>query len=350
LKPLRVWLVGFGTVGRWLVRVLDSEAERLAGEYGVGVTVVGLANERDGFIHDRDGLDLPSVLELASHGRSIAELPGVHRWPSALEGLRATEADLLVEVTASPSADGQPGVAHMREALGRATPVATSNKWPVALRGVELARLARRRGVAFRAESTVMSGTPVLGPLVDGLAGAVPIGLRGLLNATANFILSRMNEGSPYHDALAEAQAAGLAERDPAADVEGHDTVAKVMILSALVFGRQLRREQVACRGIADIARPEFDRAAPSGARLKHVATLEFSKPGGAGDVIARVAPELVGPDDPLANVEGTTNAVVCRASPIGEVTITGPGAGPQLAGQGVLTDLIAVAQWRARD
>jgi homoserine dehydrogenase len=204
--------------------------------------------------------------------------------------------------------------------------------------------------VAFRAESTVMSGTPLLGALVDGLAGAVPIALRGLLNATANFILSRMNEGRSYQDALAEAQAAGLAERDPAADVEGHDTVAKLMILSGLVFGRQLRREQVACSGIVNIARSEFDRAGSNGARLKHIATLDFSEPGGAGDVSARVAPELVRPEDPLASVEGTTNAVVCRTSPIGEVAIIGPGAGPQLAGQGVLSDLIAVARWRPRD
>jgi homoserine dehydrogenase len=347
--PLRIWLVGFGTVGRWLVRALDSQAQWLAARYGVGLTIVGLANARDGFIHDPDGLDLPSALGLASRELSIAELPGVRHWPSALEGLRATEADLLVEVTASPSADGEPGLAHMREALERGIPVVTSNKWPVALRGVELANLARSRGVAFRAESTVMSGTPSLAALVDGLAGAVPIGLRGLLNATANFILSRMNYGTSYADALAEAQAAGLAERDPAADVEGGDTVAKVMILSALVFGRQLRREQVACSGIVDIARQEFERAAASGARVKHVATLEFSEPGGAGDVDARVAPELVGPEDPLANVEGTTNAVVCRASPLGEVTISGPGAGPELAGQGVLSDLIAVARWRAR-
>ena len=349
MKPLRIWLVGFGTVGRWLVRVLDSQAERLAAQYGVGVTVVGLANARDGFIHDPDGIDLRALLRLASRESSIAELPGAQRWPSALEGLRATEADLLVEVTASPPADGEPGFAHMREALQRAIPVVTSNKWPVALRGVELASLAHSRRVAFRAESTVMSGTPSLGALVDGLAGAVPIALRGLLNATANFILSRMNEGTTYRDALAEAQAAGLAERDPAADVEGHDTVAKLMILSGLVFGRQLRREQVACNGIVDIARSEFDRAGSSGGRLKHVATLAFSEPGGAGDVSARVAPELLGPKDPLANVEGTTNAVVCRASPIGEITITGPGAGPQLAGQGVLSDLIAVARWHMR-
>jgi homoserine dehydrogenase len=264
-----------------------------------------------------------------------------------MEGLRDTDADLLVEVTASPSADGEPGFAHMREALRRGIPVVTSNKWPVALRGVELAELARSRGVAFRAESSVMSGTPLLSTLIDGLAGANPVGLRGLLNATANFMLSRMAEGESYEDALAEAQAAGLAERDPAADVEGHDAVAKVMILSALVFGRQLQREEVVCRGISDITRSEIDEAASNGRRVKHVATLEYSEPDGAGSVSARVEPDQVGGDDPLADIEGTTNAVVCRATPIGQVTIIGPGAGPQLAGQGVLSDLIAIARSR---
>jgi homoserine dehydrogenase len=342
---MRIWLVGFGTVGQWLARALDVQAERLADRYGVGLAVVGLANARDGFIYDENGLDLAYALALAGEGRSIAEQSGARHWPTAIEGLRATEADLLVEVTASPSADGEPGLSHMREALQRGIPVVTSNKWPVALHGVELAELARVCGVAFRAESTVMSGTPVLSTLVDGLAGTVPTALRGLLNATANFILTRMSGGESYEDALAEAQRLGLAERDPAADVEGHDAVAKVMILSALVFGRQLQPGQVTCQGITGVARAELDRAASTGARIKHVATLAFPDPDGSGEVIARVRPELVGRDDPLVNIEGTTNAVVCTASPIGEVTICGPGAGPQLAGQGVLSDVIAISR-----
>ena len=119
VKPLRIWLIGFGTVGRWVMRALDSQRERLAVKYGIGMTVVGLASARDGFIYDGAGLDIQSALSLASEGRSIAGQPGVRRWASAIEGLRATEADLLVEVTASPSADGEPGVAHIREALGR---------------------------------------------------------------------------------------------------------------------------------------------------------------------------------------------------------------------------------------
>jgi homoserine dehydrogenase len=123
VKPLSVWVVGFGTVGQWLVRALDMEAARLAARYGIGVTVVGLANARDGFIYDPKGLDLRSVLGRASDGTSIAEQPGVRCWPSAIDGLRATEADLLVEVTASRATDGEPGLTRMREALQRRVPV-----------------------------------------------------------------------------------------------------------------------------------------------------------------------------------------------------------------------------------
>jgi homoserine dehydrogenase len=342
---MRVWLVGFGTVGRWLARALDAHVARLENRYGISFVVVGVANARDGFVYTADGIDLG----LAAGAASLAELPGTRRWETAIDGLRATEADVLVEVTQSPAADGEPGYAHMREALARGIPVVTSNKWPVALHGVELAGLARARGVAFRAESTVMSGTPLLSTLVEGLAGAVPIGLRGLLNATANFILTRMAEGKSYADALVEAQTAGLAERDPTADVEGPDTVAKLMILSSLVFGRQLQRDRIACRGLTELDSSEIRAAAVGGARLKHVATLEFSEPDGEGEVVARVEPMALAVGDPLASIDGTTNAIICRASPLGEVMIAGPGAGPELAGQGVFSDLIAVARaWKA--
>jgi homoserine dehydrogenase len=339
LAGVRVWLVGFGTVGRWLVDVLDGQGDRLRRRYGADVTVVGVANARDGFVYAERGISLAALRSVGS----LTELPGVRHWPTALDGLRATEADVLVEVSQSP-ADGEPGYGHLREALGRGIPAVTSNKWPVALHGVELAELARHQAVPFRAESTVMSGTPVLSTLTTGLAGAVPLGVRGLLNATANAILTRMTDGSSYQEALAEAQAAGLAERDPGADVDGPDTVAKLMVLSALVFGRQLSPDQVSCTGITGVTSEAIAQASAGGGRIKHVATLEFAEPDGAGEVSARVQPEVVGSDDPLASIDGTTNAIRVRADPVGEVMITGPGAGPELAGQGVLSDLLAVA------
>ena len=218
----------------------------------------------------------------------------------------------------------------------------TSNKWPVALHGVELAKLAREKGVPFRAESTVMSGTPVLSALVDGLAGTTPTSLRGILNATANFILTRMAQGASYEDALTEAQDLGLAERDPTADVEGYDAMAKAMILAGLVFGTQLRPEDVVRHGISKIDRPQIDAAASEDARIKELVTLELAEAG----LTARVEPTRLPNEDRLADVSGVVNAVVCRAEPVGEVMVTGPGAGPELAGQGVLSDVIAVARW----
>jgi homoserine dehydrogenase len=344
---LRIWIVGLGTVGQWLLRALDAQARRLRDRHGIGVTVVGVANARDGFVYDEQGLELPAVLAAASSGSSLAGLPGVRRWSSAIEGLRATSADLLVEVTASP-ADGEPGFAHMREALARGVPVVTSNKWPVALHGFELIELARARGAELRAEATVMSGTPLLRALVDGLAGASPTSLRGILNATSNFILTRMAQGSDYEEALGEAQREGLAERGVEADVGGSDAAAKLMILAALVFGRQLRPDEVEWRGITEVTRAQVDDAATAGGRIRHLATLAFTDPDGGGDVSAAVEPAVLRGDDPLAAIEGTANALICRADPLGEVTIIGPGAGPKLAGQGVLSDLIGIAARRA--
>jgi homoserine dehydrogenase len=342
---VRIWVVGLGTVGRWLLRSLESRRKQLEQQYGFAPVVVGVANARHGFVHRPEGLDLPTVLALAESGRPLTDHPGVSHWQDALAGLQQTEADILVEVTQSPPADGEPGSSHMREALRRGISVATSNKWPVALHGIELLELAGTNDAAFRAESTVMSGTPVLSTLTEGLAGARPLALRGTLNATANVVLSDMAAGASYEAALAAAQGAGLAERDPAADVEGHDTVAKTMILAALVFGVQLRREQVVRRGITDVE-GQVREAAATGRKLRLVATLEPSGPGG---LAARVEPIAVAADDPLANIDGVMNAVVCRADPVGQIVVIGPGAGPELAGQGVLSDLIALAGRPAR-
>jgi homoserine dehydrogenase len=210
--------------------------------------------------------------------------------------------------------------------------VATSNKWPVALAGVELATLAREQGVGFRAESTVMSGTPLLAALTDGLGGARPLRLRGVLNATVNFICSRVAAGAAYDEALREAQEAGLAERDPSADVSGLDSAAKVMVLSALVFRRQLDPGQVERRGIDSVApRP--------GDRLREVAELD---PQAGRYSVAAIEVDAA---DPLHGVDGVMNSVQLEVEPLGRISVNGPGAGPELAGQGVFSDLIALSR-----
>jgi homoserine dehydrogenase len=341
VKRFRVSIVGFGTVGQWLVRALEEHRARIGERYALSFEVVGLANRRDGFVYCKDGIHLRSALKLTVAGDSLRKLEGVSCWATALEGIKATEADVLVEVTASPAPSGEPGLSHLEEALGRGIPAVTSNKWPVALHGVRLTELARSTSTFLRAESTVMSGTPVLSTLSEGLAGSSPAAIRGVLNATANFIVSEIGRGKRYEDALAEAQRRGLAERDPSADVEGHDSAAKVMILSALVLRRQLRASEVSRRGIASIEDGALNQAVSEGLTVREVATLG---PVDDGTLLGRVEPVALEDDDVLAWIDGTANAVVCEARPLGEIMIRGPGAGVELAGQGVLSDLINVA------
>jgi homoserine dehydrogenase len=341
--PIRVSVVGVGTVGAWLLRAIERHRGRVRDRYALDLDVVALASRRDGFVYDAGGIEISSAMASGGARRSIADIERVDRWPTTLAGLQETETDILVEVSQSPSSDGEPGLSHMRHALGRGISVATSNKWPVALAGVELAALADRHRAGFRAESTVMSGTPVLAALTNGLGGATPVRLRGLINATVNFICSRIAAGGSYAEALAEAQAAGLAERDPSADVDGLDSVAKLMVLAALVFGVQLEVDDVGRRGISALTQAEIEAALAGDRRIREVATIDPE--AGRPAVEARA----ISPGDPFFDVDGATNAVRVEVEPLGEIAISGPGAGPALAGQGVFSDLIALAREHAR-
>jgi homoserine dehydrogenase len=343
---VRVSIVGLGAVGEWVLRALDRQRSRLRDEHGVEFSVVALATRSDGFVHRAEGIDPAEALAARGSGASLETLAGASVWPDALAGLKATETDILVEVSQSPPSDGEPGLSHVHEALGRGISVATSNKWPIALRGVELKRLAALRGASLRAEATVMSGTPVLSALAGGLGGATALRLRAVLNATVNYICSRLAEGVTYSDALADAERLGLAEPDPSSDVDGFDSAAKLMILAGLVFDVQLTLDDVERRGISTLAQTEIDAARAQGRRIREVATLD----PGAGRASVEAIPLAAG--DPLFAVEGTTNVIHLEAEPLGSVSISGPGAGPRMAGQGVLADLIMLAghhaAWRS--
>jgi homoserine dehydrogenase len=198
-------------------------------------------------------------------------------------------------------------------------------------------------------ESTVMSGTPVLSTIRDGLAGARPVALRGILNGTANYILTLMAQGREYSDALADAQAQGYAEPDPTDDVEGHDVVAKIRILAAIAFGQSLGLDQVLRRGITGIGGDTALRAVREQCRLKLVATVrprpEYRSVEGTFPMASRVEPLALPLTDPLARVDGVMNALIVETDTVREVTIIGPGAGQEQAGQGLFSDLVAVAR-----
>ena len=345
-RELRLSIVGFGTVGRWLAQAVDRRRAWLDAECGALVKVVSVATRRDGFVHREDGLDVGALMELAAAGRPLAEHPGARRWETALDGLANTEYDVLAEASNTDPRQPEPALSHLRRALGRGAHAITASKGACAAAGLELIELARRHGVQFRMESTVMSGTPVLSTIREGLAGARVLSMRGILNGTANHILTRVAEGLDYAAALADAQARGYAEPDPSDDVEGHDVVAKVRILAAAAFGRSLALDDVAVTGITGITTDAVRQAARAGCRIKLVATLRPERERDpSAPLVARVEPVALPSTDPLHHVDGVMNALAIETDTVREVMITGPGAGPEQAGQGMFADLVHVAR-----
>lgn len=344
MKHLRLSIIGLGVVGQGLAELVVSKQELLRQQYDLEVSLVSVANARHGFIYREEGLDIPLLLQLAAQRQPLTAHPGVRHWPNALEGLRATGADVMAEASLTNLRDGEPGISHIRAALTQGMHVITANKGPVALAAHELLKLARDHGVQLRMEATIMAGTPVLSTVHEGMAGVRVRAVRGILNGTTNYILSAMAEGRDYAAVLAEAQKQGYAEADPTADVEGFDAVAKTLILSALVFKHTLEPDQVTRRGITHITREQIHEARKEGKRIKLVASLQAVSDIGECPIEARVEPVALPESDPLAHVNGVLNAITFQTDTLSDVTVIGPGAGRLQTGQGLLADLIAIA------
>jgi homoserine dehydrogenase len=344
MKKIRLAIVGFGVVGQGLAELLLTRRSLLNQRFDLDVILVSVANARHGLIYNEQGLDISTLLALAAQRKPLTEHPDVSHWSNTLEGLRAINADVLAEVTGTNLRDAEPGISHIRSALTRGMHVVTANKGPVALAGQELLALARSHGVQLHMESTVMAGTPVLSTIQAGIAGAQVYSIRGILNGTTNYILSAMAQGRNSADVLAEAQAQGYAEADPTADVEGYDVVAKTLILSSLVFDCSLKPGQVMRRGITGITPTDIQQAHAAGRRIKLVASLYPGDDPANPSLQARVEPVALPEHDPLAHVDGVMNAITISTDTLADVTITGPGAGRLQTGQGLLSDLIAIA------
>ena len=341
---MRLLFLGFGTVGQGLAELLLAGRDELAGRYGFDWTVTGIADTLKGSAHDPAGIDLAKALALAAAGEPLAALDRSGKGWDALAMARHAEADVLLEATYTDIRTGEPATSHIRAALERGVHVVTTNKGPLALHYHDLAALAAAHDAEFLFEGTVMSGTPVLNLVREALAGAGVIEMRGILNGTTNYILTRMEEGLSYEDALAKAQALGYAEAVPDADVLGWDALAKVTILANVAFGAALKPADSPCEGITKIAAADIARAKAEGKRYKLIGRVWRD----GGRVRAEVAPRLVDLGEPLAGVMGATNALAIATDALGEVTVVGPGAGKAQTGFAMLADLLTIVRRRA--
>ena len=330
LPSLRVAVLGAGTVGGPVVRAFLERPETLAPFDGVPLVLAGVA---DKFMDRVIARGVPAELVTDAPAHLVAD----------------PDVDVVVELMGGD----EPARTLIAAALAAGKAVVTANKHVIAHHGPELEAIAREHGGTLRFEASVGGGTPVLTPLAEGLAADDVRQVRGIVNGTTNFILTAMHEqGSPYADVLAEAQARGYAEADPRGDVEGDDAVNKIVILARLAFGAWLAPEDVLAslptlrgtgrRGITGVTAAEVAAAGVLGLALKLIARAEIAPDGRP---MASVLPSAVDRDGPLGRTDGVLNRIEVLAEPVGSVAFSGPGAGGDATSSAVLGDLIAIAR-----
>lgn len=337
---MKIAFVGFGGVGQSLVKLFIEKRRKLKEQYGIEPVVVAVSDLMKGSIYHPEGLDMEKLLDVVNKTNNIEKYPqqpGLLKGLTSIETIRDTNAEMIVEVTYTDVNTGQPAIDHIRTAFENKKSVVTTNKGPIALAYNELAELARVNQVFLGFEGTVMSGTPALRMPVTTLAGNEIIEIKGILNGTTNYILTEMEKGQTYEEALEKAQQLGYAEADPTSDVEGYDARYKAAILSNYLMGVPISSEDIYCKGISDMTVDMVQEALAENKKWKLLARITKENES----VKATVKPELLDSDDPLAGVTGATNAILYNCDLSGPILLTGAGAGLTETGYSLLIDII---------
>jgi homoserine dehydrogenase len=318
-RASRVAIVGFGTVGRSVARILCS--------------------------NEVPQLQLTRIFNRGVARKRVDWVPPSVAWTESIDEALAPDVDLVVELVGGL----EPADGWVRRALESGKSVVTANKQLIAHRGASLVELADRCGCELRFEASVAGGVPVLRALQDGLAGDRLVSVTGIVNGTCAYILSRMEHANlRFADALAEAQAAGFAEADPSEDVDGSDAAAKLSILSAIGLRLPVRAADIAARSIRPIERVDFNYAFELGRTIRQIAHASVQPDG---SVIAAVGPALVPLDSGFGRVTGSENLVTVRGIFGGETSFLGSGAGGSPTAVAVVSDLLSIHRaWRRRD
>lgn len=334
MKTIRASIIGFGVVGKGFARALLANRETLHG-LGLEVKVIAIA-DLPGSIIEEKGIDLEKVLEEGFTPNSKLK---------ALEMINNLKADVMVEATPTNIDTGEPGLSHMVTALKNRQHVVTSNKGPLVVAYKRLMDLALENGVELRFEATVGGAMPIINLAREMLPGYKITSIRGIFNGTCNYILTRMTvEGFPYEHILSEARELGIAEANPAYDVEGIDTANKLVILANSIFNLNATYKDVKVTGITKITPEALKLADEGGYAIKLLGEVAINSNG----YVLEVAPRMVPKTHPL-NVGGTLNVASIQTALAGEITVTGKGAGALEAASAMMSDLIAIARGREK-
>ncbi|MEM6461408.1 MAG: homoserine dehydrogenase [Pseudomonadota bacterium] len=319
---LKIAVAGLGTVGSSLARAIVARHKSLADICGRPIDLVAVS-ARDA-AKDR-GVDLSNI-------RFFAD---------PIEMAETADADVFVELIGG---EGDPALSAVKTALSRGCHAVTANKALLARHGVELARIAEDKGVLLNFEAAVAGGIPVIKAMRESLTGNRISRVFGILNGTCNYILTEMERvGLSFEDCLKQAQKLGYAEADPTFDVEGNDTAHKLALLTSLAFGTEIAADDIYLEGISNISIEDIRAADDLGFRIKLLGVAQRTESG----IEQRVHPTMVPKNSILAQVDGVTNAVAIDADIVGELMMSGPGAGGDATASAVLGDIADIAKSR---
>ena len=319
MTPVRIGVVGLGTVGGGTVNVLRRNGAEIARRAGRDIVVARAAARS----LDRE---------------RICPTDGIALTTDPFEIVRDPDIEVVVELIGG----SDPALRLVLEAIERGKHVVTANKALIAMHGNEIFRAAHGQGVMVAFEAAVAGGIPIIKALREGLAGNRIEWLAGIINGTSNFILTEMRDrGAAFADVLREAQRLGYAEADPSFDVEGVDAAHKLAILAAIAFGMPLAFEQVHTEGITKVTLEDMGYAEQLGYRIKHLGIARRTEAG----VEIRVHPTLVPERELIANVNGVMNAVLVKGDAVGRTLYNGPGAGDEPTASAVVADLVDIVR-----
>jgi homoserine dehydrogenase len=344
MRTYRLAIIGFGNVGQGLAQIMDEKGATLRRQFGIDIRITAVSDIRLGSVYNPAGFTPRTLLDAVNRDKSFQRVETPQRGWDSIRTVRNTESDVVVELSPTDLQTGEPALGHIRAALESGKHVITTNKGPIALQYQALKQLAADHGVELGVEGTVMSGTPALRMGVELLSGAGISKIQGIINGTANFILTQMQDGKPYSTALAEAQSKGYAEADPTGDVEGYDAAGKLVILANVMMNIPLAVEDVEREGITRLTKDDICEAEAGGDVWKLIASLEKKD----NQIQARVRPERIPRSHPLASVRGATNAITYTTQLLGDITLIGPGAGRLETGYAILCDLLAIDRRKA--
>ena len=334
---VKIAYVGFGIVSQGLAEIILRTNSLLPIPQETEIQTVGILDIMKGSKIDENGINMQEVLINAKKEDYSLLTENIRDIPKAIQEIKA---DIIIEASFTDIKTGQPALSHIETALNSDKHVVTTNKGPFAVGYEHIFNLAKLKKKTLAIEGTVMSGTPIINVLNTGLLGSDITAVSGIMNGTSNYILSKMELGMSYNDALSQAQKLGYAEANPTNDVEGIDTLAKVMILANVVFGVQLIQENIEVKGISDITLSDVKEAASNTKRWKLIGSVWKDN---NGIVHGSVCPKLISMNDSLYSISDATNALKITSSILGDTTIIGAGAGKIETGFALFNDIISI-------